>query len=389
MKVFNETGFTCSAGVSHNKLLAKLASGVNKPNAQTVILNENLEDVLKNFKIGKIRGFGSKIATTLEEKNITTIKQLHEMNLEELEAIFGNQGKAQYIYLRARGYDDEEVKDISKQDFKNKVIFSQKGAVKKKINSLTELEDYLILITSDIYTRLLDFYEETALIPKTIGVFYFDNSTMSHRSKQGEINITIDDKDLRYYLELKAYEIIKVIGKNIFPLDTLGVCVRNFQPSTRKGYAFSLKDYIRSKKNTDPTINEGGDEENSRIHENKNELNLNAEGFDANGDDSKISTLISFPNQDIMTSSPKISNEKKCDICNKYFSSNEFEIHLDYHLACELDKETNPKKRKYQQPKVAAEQDTPIISESSKKQATKKPVGSNNRSIEDFFRRKN
>lgn len=36
-KVFEKTGYTCSAGISHNKILAKLVCGMNKPNKQTVL----------------------------------------------------------------------------------------------------------------------------------------------------------------------------------------------------------------------------------------------------------------------------------------------------------------------------------------------------------------
>ena len=33
-KVYEETKFRCSAGIAHNKMLAKLACGINKPNKQ-------------------------------------------------------------------------------------------------------------------------------------------------------------------------------------------------------------------------------------------------------------------------------------------------------------------------------------------------------------------
>lgn len=36
-KVKEETGYDCSAGIAHNKILAKLACGINKPNKQTIL----------------------------------------------------------------------------------------------------------------------------------------------------------------------------------------------------------------------------------------------------------------------------------------------------------------------------------------------------------------
>lgn len=35
--VKEQTGFECSAGIAHNKILAKLVCGLNKPNKQTII----------------------------------------------------------------------------------------------------------------------------------------------------------------------------------------------------------------------------------------------------------------------------------------------------------------------------------------------------------------
>lgn len=35
--VKEQTGYTCSAGIAHNKILAKLVCGLNKPNKQTIL----------------------------------------------------------------------------------------------------------------------------------------------------------------------------------------------------------------------------------------------------------------------------------------------------------------------------------------------------------------
>lgn len=50
--IFEQTGLTSSAGVSYNKFLAKLASGMNKPNGMKVIDYNNVNDILMNLDIG-------------------------------------------------------------------------------------------------------------------------------------------------------------------------------------------------------------------------------------------------------------------------------------------------------------------------------------------------
>ena len=56
--IFEETKLTASAGVSYNKFLAKLASGMNKPNGLTVIDYNNVHEILMNLDIGDFPGVG-------------------------------------------------------------------------------------------------------------------------------------------------------------------------------------------------------------------------------------------------------------------------------------------------------------------------------------------
>jgi DNA polymerase eta len=57
-KIMNELGYTCSTGIAHNKLLAKLISSSNKPAKQTVLLSSQILDYMKQVPICKMRGFG-------------------------------------------------------------------------------------------------------------------------------------------------------------------------------------------------------------------------------------------------------------------------------------------------------------------------------------------
>lgn len=72
-KVWEEAKYKCSAGISFNKMLAKLASGANKPNAQTIILGRLLPDCIRPFRISKIRGFGGKIQQAFNEIGVEKV----------------------------------------------------------------------------------------------------------------------------------------------------------------------------------------------------------------------------------------------------------------------------------------------------------------------------
>ena len=56
--IYEVTRLTASAGVSYNMFLAKLASGMNKPNGLTVIDYNNVHEILMQLDIGDFPGVG-------------------------------------------------------------------------------------------------------------------------------------------------------------------------------------------------------------------------------------------------------------------------------------------------------------------------------------------
>ena len=49
--VLDECSFTCSAGISHNKILAKLGSGLHKPNQQTILPTHAAAALLRDLPL--------------------------------------------------------------------------------------------------------------------------------------------------------------------------------------------------------------------------------------------------------------------------------------------------------------------------------------------------
>ena len=109
-RIFKEIGpyITVSVGVSYNKLLAKLASGWNKPNGVFVIDQTNLWDVYKQAKLTDICGIGDRIARRLNIHGIYGLLQLRDTPLEILIAEFGNV-EGHILKNIGLGIDTEEV----------------------------------------------------------------------------------------------------------------------------------------------------------------------------------------------------------------------------------------------------------------------------------------
>lgn len=81
---------TASFGVSHNKLLAKLASGMNKPNGLTEIKKEDVVNIYKKAGLMDICGIGERIKRRLNEIGIYNLIQLRNASLELLVKEFGD-----------------------------------------------------------------------------------------------------------------------------------------------------------------------------------------------------------------------------------------------------------------------------------------------------------
>lgn len=107
-KVFERTGLTGSAGVSYNKLLAKISSDLNKPNGLFTLAPEGAEDLIKSFPVTKIWGVGPKSAEKMEALGLKTFGDLQRMSKLELEERFGSFGPSLYLY--SRGIDHRSVK---------------------------------------------------------------------------------------------------------------------------------------------------------------------------------------------------------------------------------------------------------------------------------------
>lgn len=63
--VFYFVGYKCSAGIAHNKILAKLVCGLHKPNKQTILPQSGIADLYKDLPIRKIQSLGGKLGETI------------------------------------------------------------------------------------------------------------------------------------------------------------------------------------------------------------------------------------------------------------------------------------------------------------------------------------
>lgn len=106
--IWSELQLTCSAGVSYNKFLAKLASDFQKPAGLTVILPEDAQEFLRKLPIEKFYGVGKKSVQRLHDMGIYSGADLLEFSEMTLIDAFGRFGYD--LYRKARGISNSLVK---------------------------------------------------------------------------------------------------------------------------------------------------------------------------------------------------------------------------------------------------------------------------------------
>lgn len=98
---------TCSVGVGPNKLVAKLASELEKPDGLIVVRPKDVTKLLDCVELTDFCGIGSRTAAHLERLGVTTVEQLRDFPLHLLVKEFKNYGF--WLYDAARGRDDSPV----------------------------------------------------------------------------------------------------------------------------------------------------------------------------------------------------------------------------------------------------------------------------------------
>ena len=109
-EIFKQTNFQCSAGVAHNKVLAKLTCGLHKPNKQTILPQDQVPVFFEKFNLNNVRGLGGKLGEHISETfQIQTMGQLSNISLLDLRKHF-DEKTTTWLFNIAKGIEHEAVK---------------------------------------------------------------------------------------------------------------------------------------------------------------------------------------------------------------------------------------------------------------------------------------
>jgi DNA polymerase IV len=175
-RIAARTGLTASVGIAPNKLLAKIASDLNKPDGMCRIDAANMREILDALPIEKLFGVGRKTLPTVEAAGIRTFGDVRAASGEVLWRAFGKHGKA--MRDRACGLDDRPVEP----DREEKSI-SAEETFADDIHAAAELTVQLVRLADRTAARL-----------------------RAHNLVAGTVNVKIRRADFTTYTRQRALE---------------------------------------------------------------------------------------------------------------------------------------------------------------------------------------
>ncbi len=109
----------CSVGLAPNRLLAKLASKMQKPDGLTVLLREELPASLYRLKPSDVPGIGTRMDLRLQKRGITTMEQLCSLSKEQMHSVWNGVQDRMWLWLHGANFAESDAalqrKSIGKQ----------------------------------------------------------------------------------------------------------------------------------------------------------------------------------------------------------------------------------------------------------------------------------
>ncbi len=202
--IFRKTKLTSSAGVGPNKLIAKIASEINKPNGQFEVKPEQVYEFMQDLPVRKISGIGEKSERKLEELGVKTCGDLQRFSRPELVDLFGKFGLD--LYDLCRGIDYRPVEpDRPRKSLSTEETFTI------DLTTLEQCEQKLEELFQDLMADLAQ-KESTREIIKIFVKLKFNDFTRTTAERAGLAPALQDFKGLLTEAFARTEKPVRLVG---------------------------------------------------------------------------------------------------------------------------------------------------------------------------------
>jgi len=149
-QIKKELSLTCSVGVAPVRILAKMASGENKPDGLTIIDVEDYKKMFYPRPVDAIWGIGEATKNSLERIGLKTVGNIAKKTEKELKAYFGKYGTFLYMVSRGRGVSDVHSYD----EIPDEKSMSHETTLTVDISDIDKIYSTLLWLSDKVARRL-------------------------------------------------------------------------------------------------------------------------------------------------------------------------------------------------------------------------------------------
>lgn len=217
-RVKEEYGLTVSVGVSFNKIFAKLASDMKKPDAVTVIDEESYREKVWPLPVENLLGVGRATLNKLKSHCVETIGELAEMESFLLKSWLGRWGE--YLWIYANGLDEAPVMRFDEKIPPKSV--SSGLTPYRNLENETDVKILVYALCENIAMQL----RMNELKCRTVSVSIRD-TRLDWISRQGRCSSALSDSTR---IAEKALELYRKSRKGDNPIRSISVCASDLVP---------------------------------------------------------------------------------------------------------------------------------------------------------------
>lgn len=212
------TGLSCSVGIAANKLIAKIASDLDKPDGLTVIDATGFAERIAPLAPGKVNGIGPKAAAKLEEMGIASIGALTRADPSALQDAFGLR-YARWLLRAAAGVDDRALSLTSEARSRSRETTFERDLVPGRH------DDEIREVLGELSTRVAADLERGRYVARTIGIKirFRDFHTVTRDlslARPTAAPLTIEQAALACLGRIELKRAIRLIGVRASGIDT-------------------------------------------------------------------------------------------------------------------------------------------------------------------------
>jgi DNA polymerase IV (DinB-like DNA polymerase) len=214
-EIKTQEGLTCSIGVGPNKIVAKIAADVNKPDGLTVVRPEEVIQFLSPLPVNRLVGVGKKTVARMAEMGIKNIEDLSKYDVQRLIEHFGK-SLGTYFHNASNGIDEEPIHEKGEAESISRIATLKEDTLDLRV--IIEVTDRLC---QEVYECLV----QRGLGFKSVGIVAVMKD-LSIRTRSKTFESPTDDLEMLKGTVKELFE--KFLGESEIQARRVGVRVSGF-----------------------------------------------------------------------------------------------------------------------------------------------------------------